>query len=59
LLFASQTIGQVSAALFERDPERWEDVVAILERAEDAAVHREFDESRRLLAEALDKISPR
>ena len=59
LLFASQTIGQVRAALFERDPERWEDVVAILERAENAAVHREFDESRRLLAEALDKISPR
>jgi len=59
LLFASQTMGQVRAALFERDPERWEDVVAILERAEDAAVHREFDESRRLLAEALDKISPR
>jgi hypothetical protein len=59
LLFASQTIGQVRAALFERDPERWEDVVAILERAEDAAVHREFDDSRRLLAEALDKISPR
>ena len=59
LLFASQTIGQVRAALFERDPERWEDVVAILERAEDAAVHREYDESRRLLAEALEKISPR
>ena len=59
LLFASQTIGQVRAALFERDPARWEDVVAILERAEDAAVHREFDESRRLLAAALDKISPR
>ena len=59
LLFASQTMGQVRAALFERDPGRWEDVVAILERAEDAAVHREFDESRRLLAEALEKISPR
>jgi len=59
LLFASQTMGQVRAALFERDPERWEDVVAILERAEDAAVHREFDESRRLLAEALEKICPR
>jgi hypothetical protein len=58
LLFASQTIGQVRAALFERDPERWEDVVAILERAEDAAIHREFAESRRLLAEALEKISP-
>ena len=58
LLFASQTIGQVRAALFERDPERWEDVVAILERAEDAAVHREFEESGRLLGEALEKITP-
>ncbi|HMJ37984.1 MAG TPA: hypothetical protein VK606_00360, partial [Verrucomicrobiae bacterium] len=28
LLFATQTIGQVRAALTERDPERWEAVVA-------------------------------
>jgi hypothetical protein len=56
LLFATQTIGQVRAALEERDHERWEEVVAILERAEDLAVHREFDESRRLLAEALEKL---
>jgi hypothetical protein len=58
LLFATQTIGQVRAALHERDHERWEEVVAILERAEDLAVHREFAESRRLLAEALKKLSP-
>jgi hypothetical protein len=58
LLFASQTIGQVRAALVERDPERWEVVVAILERAEDAAVHRDFEESRRLLSDALDKLKP-
>jgi hypothetical protein len=59
LLFATQTIGQVRAALEEREPERWEEVVAILGRAEDLAVHREFDESRRLLADALEKIAPK
>jgi hypothetical protein len=57
LLFATQTIGQVRAALQERDPERWGDVVAILERAEDQAVHREFEDCRRLLAQAIEKLS--
>ena len=57
LVFATQTIGQVRADLQERDPERWEQVVAILERAEDEAVHREFETSRRLIAEALQKLS--
>jgi hypothetical protein len=56
LLFATQTIGQVRVALEERDHERWEEVVAILARAEDLAVHREFDESRRLLTGALEKL---
>ena len=59
LLFATQTIGQVRAALEERDPERWEEVVAILGQAEDLAVHREFEQSRRALAEAMDKLSPK
>jgi hypothetical protein len=59
LLFATQTIGQVRADLQERDPERWEEVVAILERAEDQAVHREFDDSRRLIAQAIEKLSPK
>ncbi len=58
LVFATQTIGQVRADLQERDPERWEEVVALLERAEGLAVHREFDESRRLLDEALEKLPP-
>ena len=58
LLFATQAIGQVKAALHERDAERWEEVVAILERAEDAAVRREFDTSRKLLTEASDKLTP-
>ena len=57
LLFATQTIGQVRAALQERDLERWEEVVALLDRAEDAAVRRNFQECRRLLAEARQKLA--
>jgi len=59
LLFATQTIGQVRAALEERDPERWEEVVAILGQAEDLAVHRDFEESRWQLAGALEKLTPK
>jgi hypothetical protein len=58
LLFATQTVGQVKAGLHERDPERWEDVVAILDRVEDAAVRREFDTARGLLDEASRKLDP-
>jgi len=57
LVFATQTIGQVRAALQERDPERWDEVGTILERAEDQAVHREFDDSRQLIGQALEKLS--
>jgi hypothetical protein len=57
LLFATQTVGQVKAGLSERDRERWEDVVAILDKAEDAAVRREFDTARRLLDEVLGKLA--
>ncbi len=57
LLFATQTIGQVKAGLHERDPERWEDVVATLDRAEDAGIRREFDTARRLVGEATAKLS--
>jgi hypothetical protein len=58
LLFATQTVGQVKAGLAERDAERWEHVVAILDRVEDAAVRREFDTARELLDEAAQKLSP-
>jgi hypothetical protein len=57
LLFATQTIGQVKAALTERDAERWGDVVALLDQAEDAAVRREFDSAQQLLGEASAKLS--
>jgi hypothetical protein len=57
LLFATQTIGQVSSALRERDPARWEDVVALLDRIEDAAVRREFDTARTGLGQVLAKLT--
>jgi hypothetical protein len=56
LLFATQTVGQVKAGLQERDAARWDEVVALLDRVEDAAVRREFDTARRLLDEALGKL---
>jgi hypothetical protein len=58
LLFATQTVGQVKSGLRERDPERWEDLVQILDRAEDAAVRREFAAARALLDEAAKKLNP-
>lgn len=57
LLFATQTVGQVKSALRERDAARWEDVVAVLDRVEDAGVRREFETARTLLDEAVRKLS--
>ena len=57
LLFATQTIGQVRSALHERDSRRWQDVARKLESAEDAAVHREFATSRRLIDEVVVTLS--
>jgi hypothetical protein len=57
LLFATQTIGQVKSGLQERDRDRWEDTIASLDKAEDAAVRREFDTARRLLDEVLGKLT--
>ncbi|TAN31508.1 hypothetical protein EPN29_12680 [bacterium] len=57
LLFATQTIGQVKSALHERDAARWEDVVAELDRAEDAGVRREFDAARGRLDKVVAKLT--
>jgi hypothetical protein len=57
LLSATQTIGQVKSALHERDVARWEDVVAVLDRVEDAAVRREFDTARALLDDVMTKLN--
>jgi hypothetical protein len=56
LLFATQAIGQVRSGLHERDAARWAEVGALLERAEDAAVHREFATARSLIDEAAAKL---
>jgi hypothetical protein len=56
LLFGAQTVGQVKAALHERDAERWEEVVKLLDKAEDAAVRREFDSARSLIDAAFSGL---
>jgi len=56
LLFATQTIGQVRSGLHERDAERWKEAVSTLDRAEDAAVHRDFAASRKLLGETIARL---
>ena len=57
LLFATQTVGQVKAGLHERNAERWEDVVTLLDQAEDAGVRREFDAARSLIDAALERLT--
>ena len=57
LLFATQAIGQVKAALQERDEGRFAELVEKLDRAEDRGIRREFDAARKLLDEALSKLS--
>jgi hypothetical protein len=57
LVFATQTIGQVRSGLHERDATRWQEVVSLLDRAEDAAIRREFATARGLIDQALQKLS--
>ena len=57
LLFATQTMGQVRAWLAERDSTRWKDTIGLLERAEDAAVHREFETARKLVDQAVADLA--
>lgn len=59
LVFATQTMGQVRAGLFERDSGRWAEVVKALEQAEDAGVHREFATARKLIDAALAALDQR
>jgi hypothetical protein len=57
LLFATQTTGQVRAALREADADRWKEVVSLLAAAEDRAVHRDFDGARDRLCQAREKLT--
>jgi hypothetical protein len=56
LLFATQTIGQVRSALAETDADRWQEVSALLESAEDHTVRRDFAGARARLAEARERL---
>jgi hypothetical protein len=56
VLFASQTMGQVRAALAEDDDSRWGLLVELLEQAEDATVHRDFERARATLARASEML---
>lgn len=56
LLFATQTMGQVRAALADDDPVRWRPVTDLLGEAEDLALRRRFLDSRGLLARALQEL---
>jgi len=56
LLFATQTIGQVRAALAEADADRWRDALTLLEAAEDRGVRRDFAGVRELLGQAREKL---
>jgi len=56
LLFATQAIGQVKAALGGESG--WTKLVDLLDRAEDCAVRRQFPQAQMLLSEALQHLGP-
>ncbi|MEP7104572.1 MAG: hypothetical protein ABI838_01835 [Chloroflexota bacterium] len=57
LLFATQAIGQVKAALQEHGEEHYAEVVETLDRAEDSAIKREFEAATKLIGEAIARLS--
>lgn len=54
---AIQAIGQVKAGLREQGGARFAELVGLLDRAEDQAVHRRFAETRELVRQALHLLS--
>jgi hypothetical protein len=54
--FAIQTIGQVKTGLREQGGDRYAAVVAVLEDAENNAVHRRFGPTRELVRLALNRL---
>ena len=56
LLFATQTMGQVRAALEDSGEERFREALRLLAGAEDAALRREFKTSLDLVREAAVKL---
>lgn len=56
LLFAAQTIGQVKAGLAEQGKGEYDQVVDLLDEAEDYAVRRRFALARERVGAALDRL---
>jgi hypothetical protein len=56
LLFASQTVGQIKAALRETDRSRWREAVELLDEAEDLMVRRQFAAARERLQKAREAL---
>lgn len=57
LLFATQSVGQVKAALSETGADRWQSLVQLLDDAEDNLVRRRFDLARALLERAVRALA--
>jgi hypothetical protein len=57
LLFATQTVGQVKAALSEVDRDRWRDLIRLLDSAEDHMVRRQFSAAREELERAREALA--
>lgn len=57
LLFATQTVGQVKAALSESGPERWQSLVQLLDEVEDSMIRRRFDLARAALERATRALA--
>ena len=56
LLFATQAVGQVKAALSEAASDRWHSVVLMLDQVEDLAVRRRFESARELLEQVRERL---
>jgi hypothetical protein len=56
LLFASQTVGQIKAALREADRSRWRGPVELLDTAEDLMVRRQFAAARERLQKVREAL---
>lgn len=57
LLFATQAIGQVKAALAEQGRGEYDEIESLLDAAEEHAVRREYDMARARVTEGLSKLS--
>ena len=58
LLFATQAMGQVRAALTDAGPARWEEAIRSLRSAEFHAVRRDLTTAREIVGRVRETLSP-